>query len=271
MTQLCAVWRMSQWGKAGCSHCFYLAERGTVMAGCKLTHKILIGWCWSARRNFQGKQAIWEVSDQAQLHPYKKCSSKQHIKTARGIVWLRTCSMGFCSESSACSGFGLSSWAKAASKISLGFLNSMTKLCELCLSHTLRKWESAAARVSTGKSQSQVTLLVVQREFISKLRWKLRSSAEFGLSSDPQCSVMGDRLHIATRNVTCRCRLPKYAISLWLTYSSFSRPLLVVCIRKKGRKCFCATPNKHMLKETSVATLKRFVPYAIKPYVFCNI
>lgn len=57
-----------------------------------------------------------------------------------------------------------------SSKISLSFLNSMTKLCELCLFHTLRKWESAATRVSTGKSQSQVTLLVVQREFISKLR-----------------------------------------------------------------------------------------------------
>lgn len=43
-------------------------------------------------------------------------------------------------------------------------------------------------------------------------------------------------------------------------------------VQKKKRKCFCATPNKHMFKETGVAALeKRFAPRASEPYVFCDI
>lgn len=56
-------------------------------------------------------------------------------------------------------------------------------------------------------------------------------------------------------------------------YPPSSRHPVVTCVsEKKGRKCFCATPNKHMFKETSVAALvKKFAPCASEPYAFCTI
>lgn len=58
-----------------------------------------------------------------------------------------------------------------------------------------------------------------------------------------------------------------------LLHPPSSRHPVVACVsEKKGRKCFCATPNKHMFKETSVAALvKKFAPCASEPYAFCNI
>jgi len=60
----------------------------------------------------------------------------------------------------------------------------------------------------------------------------------------------------------------------YVSFPPLSRHLAVLCVCfvQGKKKCFCATPNKHMFKETSVAALEeRFAPCASEPYVFCNI